>query len=91
MGELSRLKGLGSKSERCLNQIGVHTRAELARLGPVSAFLRLERAGLKPSLNFLYALAGALENRPWTEIAKFERERLLLELEAQREWERGEP
>lgn len=83
MGELSRLKGLGPKSEKSLNEVGIHTREDLERIGPVRAFIMLrEAASTPPSLNFLYAMAGALEDRPWTEIAKSERGRLLLELEA---------
>lgn len=81
MGELSRLPGIGPKSERQLNGIGIRTRDDLERVGPVKAFLRLQREGAGPSLNFLYAMVGALENRHWSEIARSERERLLAELE----------
>jgi len=82
MGELSKLKGLGPKSERCLNEIGIHTVAELKAIGPMEAFVRLCNEGhIKPSLNFLYALVGALEDRSWQEIARNEKTQLLLELQ----------
>lgn len=81
MGELSRLKGLGPKSERRLNDIGVQTRADLERLGPVQAFLLLRAADPRTSLNFLYAMVGALADRHWTEIARADRHRLLNELD----------
>jgi len=82
MGELSQLKGLGPKSEQWLNEVGIHTQDDLARVGPVRAFLRLQQArNMQPSLNFLYAMVGALENEHWIDIAKTEKGRLLLELD----------
>ncbi len=87
MGELSRLKGLGPKSERCLNEIGIHTRRELEDAGPVQAYLRLQRAGMNPSLNFLYAMVGALQDCHWNDIARSERARLLAELDGAKEAE----
>jgi DNA transformation protein len=88
MGELSKLKGLGPKSEQWLNEIGIYTRDELAEIGAVGAFIRLNNeCSTKPSLNFLYAMVGALENAHWTNIAKTEKARLLMELEGYRELE----
>ncbi len=86
MGELSKLKGLGAKSEQALNEIGIFTRADLEKTGAIKAFLQLQKqATIKPSLNFLYAMVGALENRRWTSIAKEEKSRLLLELDGYHE------
>ncbi len=86
---LKKLKGLGPKSEKLLNEVGIHTRQELAALGAVSVFIRLEReCSIKPSLNFLYAMVGALEDRHWIDIAKTEKSRLLIELDGGREFDR---
>jgi DNA transformation protein and related proteins len=77
-----KLKGLGPKSEKSLNEIGIYTRSDLEHIGPIQAYLKLkEQCSSKPSLNFLYAMVGALENKHWAEIAKNEKERLLLELD----------
>lgn len=82
MGELSKLKGLGPKSEEYLNEIGIYSKAQLQKIGAVRAFIKLTKeCGNKPSLNFLYAMVGALEGEHWTKIAKHDKERLLLELE----------
>ena len=59
------LRNLGVKSERALAEIGIYTAEELRRQGAVRAFAELKRAGQAPSLNLLWALAGALE--PWPE------------------------
>lgn len=81
MGELSRLKGLGPKSEEMLNGIGVVTEDELRELGAVNAYLRV-REKSDTSLNLLYAIYGALEGKHWTDIAREEKGRLLFELES---------
>jgi len=86
---LRKLKGLGPKTEKYLNEIGIYTKENLAEIGAVNAFINLQKEGhIKPSLNFLYAMVGALENEHWMKIAKSERERLLMELEGFRELEK---
>jgi len=42
---------------------------------------------MKPSLNFLYAMVGALENVNWTSVAKKDKYRLLMELDGYKELE----
>lgn len=59
------LRNLGVKSERVLAEIGIYTADELRRQGAVRAFAELKRTGQAPSLNMLWALAGALD--PWPE------------------------
>lgn len=88
MGELSKLKGLGPKSEKYLNEIGIHTKEQLKDMGAVRAFIKLKKeCSTKPSLNFLYAMVGALENTHWVNIAKSDKGRLMFELEGYRELE----
>ena len=79
---LRDLPGLGPKSERWLHQVGVADPEALAALGAVRAFVRLcERGDPRPSLNLLYALVGAIEHRPWTDVARTDRERILAQLD----------
>lgn len=83
------LRGLGPKSEAQLERIGVRTVDELRSLGAVSAFVALrELDDANPSLNFLYALVGALEDRDWREVVKSDRDRLLFELQGREELEK---
>ena len=82
MTKLSTLKGIGEESEKCLNEIGIHTKEDLERTGTVRAYVRLKNeCSIEPSLNFLYAMVGALEDRCWTDIAKTEKTRLIFELD----------
>ena len=70
------LRNLGVKSERMLAAIGIYTADELRRQGAARAFAELKRAGQAPSLNMLWALAGALDPWPegthWREVARGE-------------------
>jgi len=80
------LRNLGVKSERMLAAIGIYTADELRRQGAVRAFAELKRLGQTPSLNMLWALAGALDPWPegthWREVARGEsRLSLLLAIE----------
>jgi DNA transformation protein len=80
------LRNLGAKSEQMLGEIGIHTADELRRQGAVRTYAELKRSGASPSLNLLWALAGALDPWPegthWREIARGEsRLSLLLAVE----------
>ena len=89
MGKLSKLKGIGVKSEGELNKIGIYTKEQLQELGAINAFLKLRKAcRTKPSINLLYAMAAALKNPPQTKLTESEKGRLLFELEEYRELER---
>ena len=89
MNKPNDLKGLGPKSIQCLNEIGIYTKSDLEKIGPIKAFVKLKREckTMKPSLNFLYGLVSVLEGIDWREIATKEKGRLLIELEAYEEME----
>lgn len=76
------LKNVGPVSQRWLASVGIRKRADLIRLGPVEAFLRVRAAGHKPNLNLLWALAGAERGLPWNRLSAEDRQQLLLELDA---------
>ena len=66
--EDNKIRNVGPKSAAWLRQVGVRTQDDLNRLGPVEAFMKVKRAGFRPSLNLLYALAGAIENCHWADL-----------------------
>ncbi|MBV1787505.1 TfoX/Sxy family protein [Marinobacterium sp. D7] len=86
---LRDLNGLGPKSEAWLCEVGIDTPERLRETGAVAAFVKLQQeCSVKPSMNFLYALVGALEDRHWTAIARTEKGRLLTELDGYCELQR---
>lgn len=88
MEKLRDLPGLGPKSEALLIEVGIETPEALRELGAVRAFIKLKKeCSAKPSLNFLYAMVGAVEGESWLKVAKHEKGRLLMELEGYRELE----
>lgn len=89
-----RLRNIGPKSAAWLRQVGLRSVEDLQATGAVGAFLKVRRAGFKPSLNLLYSLEGALVGSHWQEIPEPRRRELLAELEqasAQLPPQRGTP
>ena len=67
---LAGLKNLGPTSARWLHHIGVRTRADLAELGSVGAYLLLREQGYRVSLNLVYAIEAALLDIHWTHLPR---------------------
>jgi hypothetical protein len=65
-----------------LRQVGVRTMDDLRTHGAVGAFWKVKKAGFKPSLNLLYALAGAEKGCHWTALSADEKHRLVTEASA---------
>lgn len=76
------LRNIGPKSAAWLRQVGLRSREDLAAVGPVEAWLRIKRAGFKPSSSLLYALEGALLDCHWQQVPPERREQLLAEAQA---------
>lgn len=78
----NKIRNVGPKSAAWLRQVGVRTQDDLVRLGPVDAFMKVKRAGFRPSLNLLYALAGAIENCHWADLPDERKTALVLAAES---------
>ncbi|TWI10290.1 TfoX/Sxy family protein [Aerolutibacter ruishenii] len=77
-----KLRNIGPKSAAWLRQVGLRTQDDIAAIGTVEAFVRVKRAGFKPTLNLLYALEGALLECHWQEVPEPRRQQLAAEAEA---------
>jgi DNA transformation protein and related proteins len=80
-----KMRNVGGKSAAWLRQVGIRTREDLEKHGAIGAFIKVKKAGFKPSLNLLYALAGALDDCHWQQLGAERREQLVAELQAQEE------
>lgn len=78
----NKIRNVGPKSAAWLRQVGVRTQDDLVRLGPVEAFMKVKRAGFRPSLNLLYALAGAIEDCHWADLPEERKNALVLAAES---------
>ena len=77
-----KIRNVGPKSAAWLRQVGVRTQEDLVHLGAVDAFMKVKRAGFRPSLNLLYALEGALANCHWADLPDERKTALLLAAES---------
>ena len=77
-----KMRNIGPKSAAWLRQVGLRTPEDLHAAGAIDAFMRVRRAGFKPSLNLLYALEGALQDCHWQEIPEARRSELILAADA---------
>lgn len=81
--ELHSLKNLGNTTVHWLHAVGIHSRQELDRLGPVEAYNRVRSRGIRASKVLLYALQGALLDVHWTELDPHLKQTLVEQAEAQ--------
>ena len=77
-----KLRNIGPKSMAWLRQTGVRSLEDLKSVGALAAYVRVKRAGFRPSLNLLYALEGAILDRHWQDIPEARREQLVAEAES---------
>lgn len=77
-----KLRNIGPKSAAWLRQVGLHSAEDLRQIGSVEAFMRVKRAGFRPSLNLLYSLEGALLDCHWQQLPEARRAELLHAYEA---------
>ncbi|MBL8311513.1 MAG: TfoX/Sxy family DNA transformation protein [Burkholderiales bacterium] len=76
------LRGLGPRSRLLLASIGITSGASLRARDPFAVYAALRAADAAVSLNMLYALIGAIEDRDWRDVARNDRTRILLALDA---------
>ena len=74
-----KLRNIGPKSMAWLRQTGVRSLDDLKAVGALAAYVRVKRAGFKPSLNLLYALEGAILDCHWQDVPEERRSLLILE------------
>jgi DNA transformation protein len=75
-----RMKNFGPKSNQWLNAVGVYDISDLRKLGAIKVFLKVKNKGFPVSLNLLWALQGAIEDRSWLSFSKEEKSKLIEKL-----------
>lgn len=70
------LPNIGAVTASWLTAIGIRTRADLEAAGPVLAYKILSHQQSGVTANLLYALYGALHDRPWNSLTPAEKARL---------------
>jgi len=75
------MRGLGPRSREQLAALGIHDLAQLRQQDAYALYAQLKARWPGASLNLLYALMGAQENRDWRDIARERRSEALLRLD----------
>lgn len=82
MSRNAKIRNVGPKSAAWLRQVGVRSLEDLHAVGVIGTFMKVRRAGFRPSLNLLYALEGALLDCHWQDVPDDRRGELLLAVDA---------
>jgi DNA transformation protein len=82
--DLLNLKNLGNTSVTWLNAVGIQSREDLERLGPVTAYNHIRQRGIKVSKVLLYAMQAALLDIHWSELDPAMKSRLVQEADQHR-------
>ncbi|HET6603331.1 MAG TPA: TfoX/Sxy family protein [Xanthomonadaceae bacterium] len=82
MSRGAKIRNVGPKSAAWLRQVGVRSLQDLREAGPVAVYLKVKRAGFRPSLNLLYAMEGALLDCHWQDVPDARRSELVLAVDA---------
>lgn len=77
-----KLRNIGPKSAAWLRQVGLRSLEDLAAIGTVEAYMKVRRAGFKPSLTLIYAMEGALLDCHWQDVPEARRQALVQAVEA---------
>jgi DNA transformation protein len=77
-----KMRNIGPKSMAWLRQTGVHSLEDLKATGALAAYVRIKRAGFKPSLNLLYAMEGAILDCHWQDLPEGRRSELVIAADA---------
>lgn len=80
MHELSTMRNIGPNSAAWLAAVGVSSIADVRRIGAVAAYARVKRVRPQATLNLLWALEGAIEDRDWRQIDAEKKQQLKDEL-----------
>lgn len=85
--DLAELTNIGATIRKRLNEIGIYTRADLERVGPVNAYKRIRRNNpdrIIPVCYYLYSLQGALMDLHWDSVPEDMKDDLFAKVKGKR-------
>jgi DNA transformation protein and related proteins len=78
---MSQLRGIGPVSKRLLIAYGIESLEDLRRVDVFELYARIRQREGSASLNLLYALLGAQQDRDWRDVAREDRTMILMRLD----------
>ena len=78
---LRELKGFGPKSEEILAQVGITSVEQFLSAEPFALYASLKKKVKGTGLNSIYAIIGAQQDLHWQEVARTQKEEILIRLD----------
>ncbi len=81
--QLTQLANIGPGIARNLESVGIHTKQDIAKVGPVNIYRKLQQKYPKknwPVCYYLYSLQGALTNTHWDDIPENKKKYFLTQI-----------
>ena len=85
------LSNFGPMSAAVLRRCGILNTGQLRNMGPARAYVVVKREYGRAPRSLLWALEGALSDRPWRQLSTAERLSLLSKVEEIEQGKEGEP
>jgi TfoX-like protein len=79
--EIKELKGFGGKSQQSLAKVGIYSVDEFMLADPFELYKKLKETVSGASLNFLYGIIAAQENKHWHQVVKEQKMEILFRLD----------
>lgn len=79
--EIKELKGFGGKSQQSLAKVGIHSFDEFMAADPFELYRKLKETVPGTSLNFMYGIIAAQENKHWHQVMKEQKTEILFRLD----------
>lgn len=77
---IENLRNLGATSAAWLREVGVHTKADLERTGPILAYQLVKQKHPDATVNLLWAMSAALSDKDVSELSEGDKARLRAEV-----------
>jgi len=79
--EIKDLKGLSTRSQQSLARVGIHSVDEFMAADPFDLYKQLKEAVPGTSLNFMYGILAAQQNKHWHQVMKEQKTEILFRLD----------
>lgn len=79
--EIKDLTGFGGKSQQSLAKVGIHTVDDFMTADPFEIYKKLKETVSGTSLNFIYGIIAAQENKHWHQVMKEQKTEILFRLD----------
>ena len=75
------LRGFGGKSQQSLARVGIHSVDDFMAVDPFEIYKKLKETVPATSLNFIYGIIAAQENKHWHQVMKEQKMEILFRLD----------